>query len=238
MSRLVWDGCVNVRDLGGHPTEDGLETRSGAVVRADSVRRLSDAGWAALVEYGVRTIVDLRTGGELADDPPVELPVDVVHVPVFPEAGDPIWAEIDALADRPQEYLALLEWGAQRFAQAVAAVGHADRGAVVVHCQVGKDRTGLVSALLLRLAGVGIDYVAADYAISERNLDALIERWLAEAADEAERQRVLHLGRTPASVMAEVLRELERRYGNVRAYLRAGGATDAALDGARDRLRG
>src|SRR5262249_24471543 len=72
---LAWDGCLNVRDLGGHPTDDGGETRYGAVVRADSVRQLSDAGWAALVEYGVDTIVDLRMDQELAADPPADLPV-------------------------------------------------------------------------------------------------------------------------------------------------------------------
>ncbi len=57
---LVWDGCVNVRDLGGLPTEDGRVTRFGAVVRADNVRRLSDAGWEALAGYGIRRIIDLR----------------------------------------------------------------------------------------------------------------------------------------------------------------------------------
>jgi len=71
---LLWDGLLNVRDLGGHPTEDGGETRYDSIIRADSVRQLSDQGWAALVDYGVQTIVDLRTNDELAADPPGELP--------------------------------------------------------------------------------------------------------------------------------------------------------------------
>src|SRR5919204_1655163 len=78
---LVWEGLLNVRDLGGHSTEDGGETRFGSVVRADSVRRLSNDGWAALVDYGVKTIVDLRANEELEADPPAELPVEVLHVP-------------------------------------------------------------------------------------------------------------------------------------------------------------
>ena len=61
---LLWDGCLNVRDLGGHPTEDGGETLFGAIVRADSLERLREAGWRALVEYGVRTIIDLRLDEE------------------------------------------------------------------------------------------------------------------------------------------------------------------------------
>jgi hypothetical protein len=77
---LDWDGLLNARDLGGHPTEDGGKTRWDSVVRADSVRQLTDDGWRALVDYGVRTIVDLRSNEELAEDPPAVLPVDAYHV--------------------------------------------------------------------------------------------------------------------------------------------------------------
>src|SRR5204863_4861491 len=96
---LSWDGCVNVRDLGGHRTADGRSTRFGAVVRADSVRLLSEAGWTALLDYGVSRIVDLRFHSELETDPPRELDVEVVHVPVLPEPEAPEWAEIDAVGD-------------------------------------------------------------------------------------------------------------------------------------------
>ena len=97
---LAWDGLLNVRDLGGHPTEDGGETRFDSIVRADSVRQLSDKGWAALVDYGVKTIVDLRDDEELAADPPAELPVEVLHVPLFEPLGrlEGVEARLDAAA--------------------------------------------------------------------------------------------------------------------------------------------
>jgi protein-tyrosine phosphatase len=63
---LVWDGCVNVRDLGGLPLEGGGETRSGVVVRADSIRGLTERGWQELLDYGVRSAIDLRAADELA----------------------------------------------------------------------------------------------------------------------------------------------------------------------------
>jgi protein-tyrosine phosphatase len=97
---LLWDGCLNVRDLGGLPTADGRETRYGAVVRADSVSQLSDAGWRALVDYGVRMVLDLRGDHEREDDPPADLPVEVVHVP-FMEANEAEWEEIGE-EPRPQ----------------------------------------------------------------------------------------------------------------------------------------
>ena len=243
---LTWDGCVNVRDLGGHPTEDGAATQFGAVVRADSVRALSDAGWRELVDYGIATIVDLRFHSELDADPPATLPADLVHVPLFPEPGSADWDAIDAAAEAQTDrvgtvravYLGVLERRPRAFAAAVTAVADAPPGGVVVHCAAGKDRTGLVSALLLRLAGVGVAEIGADYFESERNLAPLWRSWIDEGEDEAERERRRQLTVTPAAVMTGVVDELERRYGDVRAYLRTGGATDDSLERVVARLRG
>jgi hypothetical protein len=94
---LAWEGCLNVRDLGGHRTSDGGETRHGAIVRADSVRQLTDAGWRAAVDYGVQTVVDLRADEELEADPPADLPVEVLHVP-FMEDNAAAFAEVEAVA--------------------------------------------------------------------------------------------------------------------------------------------
>ena len=241
---LNWDGCVNVRDLGGHPTEDGRTTRFGAVVRADSIRQLSDAGWTALVDYGVSRIVDLRFHSDLALDPPRDVPAEVVHVPVLPEPGADEWVEIDALGDAAPDaygatrvaYLEFLERFRARFGEAVTAVADAGEGTVVVHCLGGKDRTGLVAALLLRLAGVGHDAIGADYALSGPNLRAFNEAYVAEAEDDLERERRRRRGEAPAAAMVEVVRELERRYGSVRGYLRAAGVATEALDRVTTRL--
>ena len=97
----------------------------------------------------------------------------------------------------------------------------------------GKDRTGLLSALLLRVAGVSVEDVAADYAVSERNLLPLWQPWFDSAADEHERKRRLRMAATPAAAMTGVLEEL----GDERAYLRAAGVTNEELDAVRVRLR-
>ena len=240
---LIWDGCVNVRDLGGHPTEDGRTTRFGAVVRADSVRALSDAGWDALLAYGVSRIVDLRLRSELALDPPRELDVEVVHVPLL-QIDDEEWAEIDAIFDAQPDaagstravYLEFLERRRPQFAQAFAAVADAPEGTVVVHCQGGKDRTGLVVALLLRVVGVDVEAIVADYALSGPNLSERTSAWVAETDDELERERRRRIGSAPAEAMVAVLKELERRYGSVREYLDAAGVDQATVDKVRTRL--
>jgi protein-tyrosine phosphatase len=246
---LLWDGCLNVRDLGGHPTADGGETRFGSLVRADSVHQLSDAGWQELVDYGIRTVVDLRGEHELEDDPPRDLPVDVLPIP-FMEAGEAEWEEIaseieEAAATAPDVatstrdvYLIFLERFGRNVAAALRAVAHAPAGGVVVHCVGGKDRTGLLVAFLLHLAGVPDEEIADDYALSEERLLPRHESWYAAAQSEEELERLRRIAQTPRASMLGVFEELRRRHGSVEGYLRSIGLTDDELDLLRARLRG
>lgn len=246
---LVWDGCLNVRDLGGLPTRDGGETRFGAIVRADSVRQLSAKGWHALAAHGVLTAVDLRSDWELLDDPPADARIRVLNVP-FMQATEGEWEEIDAELDaasaaapdgasaKRDRYLIVLERFRANVAAAMRAVIHAPPGGVVIHCAGGKDRTGLLSAFLLHLADVDDEAIAADYALSEERLRPRHDAWLAAAETEEEIARVRQIASTPAETMRGVLAELEHRHGNVEAYLRAAGATEDELRRARARLRG
>jgi protein-tyrosine phosphatase len=243
VTSLVWEGCVNVRDLGGLPTEDGRRTRLGGVVRSDNVRRLTDDGWRALAEHGVQRIVDLRFPEELAEDQPLGVDIDVVHVSVLGSGPDPEYVkELDAhlaandVADHyAWSYVDFLERYRERFGQAFAAIADAD-GTVVVHCFAGKDRTGLVAALLLRLAGVDHATIGADYAVTAENLRARWEIWLQEARDEEERAKLEKLSQTPADAMARVIKEIEDRYGDVASYLRAAGLSDGQVERLRERL--
>ena len=244
MTTLVWEGCVNVRDLGGLPTEDGRSVRASTVVRADNIRRLTDDGWRALRDHGVERIIDLRWPEELADDQPRDVDIEVVHISVLGPGFDPDYvAELDEhlhAAGEPADhyawsYLDFLERYRDRFGRAIAAVADAE-GTVVVHCLGGKDRTGLIVALLLRLAGVGLETIGTDYALSGPNLEQRSAAWIEEAADDVERAKRELLSHTPAEGIVRVLAEIEHRYGDVAGYLRAAGVTDAQLDRLRDRL--
>ncbi len=247
VTALDWDGCVNVRDLGGIPTEDGGRTRLGSVVRSDNIRGLPDAGWDALTSHGVQRIVDLRWPEELAEDPPRDVDIDVVHVSVLgpsleasPEYLDELNAHLDGVDDVADHYvwsyLDFLERHRDRFGQALAAIADAE-GTVVVHCFGGKDRTGLVAAFLLRLAGVSHEEIGRDYALSGPNLQTRTDAWLADAPDDLERRRRQKLGGTPARAMAEVIAEIERRYGDVAAYLAAAGLREDQVQRLAARLR-
>jgi protein-tyrosine phosphatase len=213
------------------------------------VRLLSDEGWRALVDHGVRTVIDLRGDHERDEDPPAELPVEVVHVP-FMEASDAEWEEIAAELDRanaeaPDDatanrdaYLIFLEHFRDNVAASLRAVAHAPEGGVVIHCVGGKDRTGLLTAFLLHLTGVDEESIAADFALSEERLRERHEGWLEAAESEEERQQLRRIAQTRPETMRGVFAELRRRYGGVEAYLRDAGVSGDDLDRARARLRG
>jgi protein-tyrosine phosphatase len=235
---LAWDGCCNVRDLGGLPTEDGSETRAGVVVRADDVSLLSPGGWESLTAYGISRIVDLRH-----EDPPYETPVELVRVPLMDadavhEVDELLLGEDDPVTWRTGQYLFFLERFPGNFARAAEAVAAPTNGTVLVHCAGGVDRTGLVCAFLLRVAGVGIEAIAEDYALSEANWAPTIDDWVAEAADDAERRKRRLLSVMSAETMRNVVDELERRHGTIRAFLIEAGADGAVLDAFAERLRG
>ncbi len=239
---LIWDGLENVRDLGGLATEDGSRTRYRAIVRADNVRRLRDA--QTLVDYGVTRIVDLRFAAERHGDAVDALPVEVAHVSLLGEWDDKYAVALEAdMADAdPAEYLRwsyldFLDRFRANFGVAVSLIADAPPGVVCVHCVGGRDRTGLVSALVLRLAGVSAAEIGRDYAESEPRLAESTARWVAEAADERQRAYRLAFMHAPAVVMERVIEAIEGEHGSVRGYLLAAGVETAALDRLRARLR-
>jgi hypothetical protein len=235
---LTWDGCLNVRDLGGFPVTGGGTTRVGAIVRADSVRRLSAVGWEALTAYGIETVVDLRLESELAADPPHAVPVTVVHAPLFAEQSDAEWEAIDALgllhadaaAGNRAVYGELLARNHAGVAGALRAIAAAPEGGVLVHCHAGKDRTGLVSALLLELAGVDRSLIGADYAQTGVSLASTLAEWVDEAADPDEREQRRRIAATPPEAIVGVLDDLDDRHGSPREFLLAAGITEPELE--------
>lgn len=170
---LAWDGCVNVRDLGGLG-----KIRRGALVRMEAPTRLSERGWSQALDHGVRTIVDLRSPGERT--PPLVPPpreITTVRVPLDP-VGTPFhehWMRIDKLST-PLYYRALLAEHPELVIAAVRAIATAVPGCVVFHCAGGKDRTGLLALVLLTLGGASTDEIIADYLLTyERMRDQYAE---------------------------------------------------------------
>lgn len=230
---LDWAGCVNVRDLGGLPTSDGRTTRRHAVVRADNLDRLTQAGWAALEAHGVRTVVDLREDEERSAAVSRPPGVAVVHVPLDDNADADFWswcADEDIDDASPMYYRPFIERKAERCVAAIAAVARAELGGVVVHCGIGRDRTGLVALLLLALVGVTPEAIVADYALSSQRLRQLFARRRADDGDPMAARLALR-GTTIAQLLHDTLAGLD-----LVAHLRAAGLTTEDLHALQARL--
>jgi len=254
MAWIELDGAVNVRDLGGLPTSGGRLTAAGRLLRADNLQELSAADVTKLVrDIGVTTVVDLRSSQELKLEGPAPLDtvpgVRHVHHPVLAELGsrtDVIAAALLSQARREQSrypddpvcghYLGYLE---DRPDQVVAALGSiaSSAGAALVHCAAGKDRTGVVVALALVVAGVSPQAVVDDYAASGDRAEAIVarlrrSRTYARDVDSkpAESYRVR------PETMAAFLEQLEARYGGAARWLADHGFGAGDLSRLRDRL--
>lgn len=200
-------------------------------MRADNVRGLTAAGWRAASEYGIGTVLDLRCDPECAADPPAHADFTHVRVSLFDHFDGDAAYRSDLMArvanlDFAEKYRTLfreaLELDAARFAAAFGVLAEADVG-VVFHCVGGKDRTGLLAALLLRLVGVPPEAVEADYVHSEVRL---------RQSDSGPR----HDGGTPRNVITRVIDETEARHGSVTAYLLQAGASAESLERIRRRF--
>lgn len=246
MRQLSWDGCHNVRDLGGLPLAAGGETRYRVIVRADSLSQLSEAGWSEALEYGVARVVDLRFSEERARDSGVQAPVEVVHVSLFGErdpAKDQEWDESTRSANDLTDIFAELyvetidDYSAQ-VVRVVNTIAEGNGGCIAVHCFAGKDRTGIVAALLLSLAGVDDDLIVGDFAASDEGVLRLCADWIASAEDDAERAYRRRLITAPAAAMATMLDHLETTWGGADSYLLAHGLEAHTVDDLRQRLTG
>lgn len=229
---LAWDGCRNVRDLGGLPVGGGGTTLFGRVVRSDNPSRLTAAGWEAVRAAGVRRVITLRTLGTTDDEPdPAMVPDGVVIERVdLEDATDPEFRRrcIDTgVWMTPLEWSEMLRHWPERCAGAVAAVARASDGGVVISCGIGRDRTGLVAFLLQAVVGVPAEAIAQDW---RHSIGRLVGDPLAAEMAVSE-----VLEREGSTVEAAVRAALDM---DVESRLREGGLSAAEVASVRSRLVG
>jgi protein-tyrosine phosphatase len=228
-------GLFNVRDLGGHPTTDGARTRWGSLVRADDLAQLQAPGLRALEAYGVRTVLDLRWPQEAAREPnpvPQALPhVRFEHVSLLSHTEDEWRLRTRDIAKELWK-CGVLEHVRTELRRVLSVIAQASPETLLFHCVAGKDRTGLVAALLLALADAEPAAIAADYAQSGDNLRAEYLRRYANA----EPARIIEAVRCPPEGAYNMLKFLEQA-GGVRTYLAGIGLSAAEIAALRARLR-
>ena len=184
--------------MGGYPTQDGGSIAWKRLVRTDNLSRLTPAGQAALISYGVRTIIDLRHPNELAMEPHAFLsPANrtnslLYHNLSLIDFDSEMWqTESPKTPTTPGYYCLTLDLFKPQVRAIMQAVIATTEGSVLVHCHAGKDRTGMIVALLLAVAGVSHELIAADYALSNQYLQPWYQQLIAAQAHDPERQKQL-----------------------------------------------
>jgi len=232
---LEFPDLLNARDLGGHPTTDGAQTRWRSLVRADDLSQLSEHGLQALADYGVRTILDLRWPEEAERHPspvPARLPqLRCARISLLTHTEDE-WRLRSRDAAKELWKCQVLDHVRAELRRVLAFIAAAPPAPLLFHCVAGKDRTGLIAALLLALADATPEAIARDYSVSSENLR---EGYLRRYAN-TERERILEALRCPEEGAYNMLAFLERA-GGVRTYLAQIGLTSQEIAQLRARLR-
>lgn len=239
-SRFVpLSGCSNFRDLGGMPTASGTLTTWGRVFRSDTLQELTDADVKTLlIDVGLATIIDLRTGREIKNEgrgPLEHEDLAYVHLPFIAdlEVQDevPDAVERDVLAD----YVHMLDTAAAMIAEAVQTIATSD-GSVVFHCAAGKDRTGILAAIVESLVGVPREVIVGDYELTNQVIDEICARLARFDTYTNVRVNPPSHFRCRSEVMEGFLDLLDERHGGAGGWAREIGIAEEDLTALRNVL--
>jgi protein-tyrosine phosphatase len=228
-------GAYNFRDLGGYPTTDGRSTRWGRLYRSDTLQELTEQDLQLLREIGLVSVIDLRTAGEVERNGRGVLgseAIRYVNLSVLPEpGGEQQAAPATSIEEVSERYLSYLEVGRAALVESFRLIADPDSYPLVFHCYAGKDRTGVLAALVLSCVGVERNAIVDDYVLTATRMDLILGR-LRRDPRYADRMNDM-----PASVfvveassMERFLDGLEQRFGGARAWALGAGIAEAQLE--------
>jgi protein-tyrosine phosphatase len=217
------------------------------MIRSDNVASLTPEGRQAMIDYGVTTVIDLRSESEVTGSPgppfsefQSSIPLSpqarrlgsgagsttpaFLHLPLIDDATAPVLNQAPTM---PERYVLMLERRQRGMGAIFDAIATAD-GPVLFHCFAGKDRTGLVAAMMLSIVGVEPEAIGADYAETDLQLAGRYEEWLANASPgrlESMRDEL----RCPPEWMLSTLAHVDRKWGGVEGYLEAAGLPSSTI---------
>jgi protein-tyrosine phosphatase len=234
MRRVIdLEGCLNFRDLGGYATSDGRRVRWRRLFRSDALQVLTAADVARVRdELQIGDVIDLRSSAELRSDGRGLLQHETIrfhHLPLYDGEQTQSARTAAAAVTLADRYFLLAEYARAAIARVVTVLAETSAPAVY-HCAAGKDRTGVVSAVILGALGVADEVIVADYAATQEHLDAIVARLMA-----AEGYRTILEALPPDTLhaqpetMLELLARIRERYGSMLAYLTAAGVSTRTL---------
>ncbi len=218
---VAFERLHNFRDFGGYRAAEGRQVRSGQLYRSDSLSKLAGADLNQFTALGVRTVIDLRHSWEI--DKWGRVPdaaglayhnVSIEHRPYDQSKLSDVVDPVRFLADR---YAEVASDGVAEIAQALRVIAAPSSAPLVIHCASGKDRTGMLAAIVLTLLGVSEEDVVADFALTGLATQRLVADW--HAAYPGRPLLWPHFGTAPAELMRVFLAGLAAQFGSVRQYV-------------------
>jgi protein-tyrosine phosphatase len=231
--RLSFPRLLNARDLGGYRTRDGARTREKSLLRTDDLCKLTPEGARSLLAYGVTTVIDLRWPEEL-DARPTPFrggKVRYAHVSLL-DGSESAWISKTPRVPKELWNCVVLDHSGKEIAEVMRTVAEAPPGVVLFHCAAGKDRTGVIAAMLLAAADVEPSDIAADYAVST---EYIRDAYLAANPPESW-NAVLEDVRCPPEQIHNMMAQLESRHGGAHGYLQGIGLSSREIERIRSRL--
>lgn len=229
---MRWAGATNVRDVGGLPLTEGGSTASGVIIRSGSLDGLTPEGREQLLALQPGRIIDLRSAHEVTRASPLADRDVFRHLPFVDPTRD---AERDPTTERSRSdlYCGSLFRNGEHVARIFAEIAQADAGPAIVYCRSGVDRTGMLVALLLSVAGVDHENIAEDYAL---DTGAISHPTSLSVTRRSPRRPAWAVGPPQAQTMIEVLEWLDARYGGAAGYLTDHGVTNTDIAAIERRL--
>lgn len=244
--RLPLEGMVNLRELGGFAAEDGKVTKFGRFLRSEVPDTITDRDIRYLLDYGVTLDVDFRGDAELVRIHNLLDSVDGITYRQIPSFNEQVAAGSGVQQRKP-----FVSWSAlyvdivdrsPDWIRSVFEAFAANDGCCLYNCTTGKDRTGIITCMLLGLAGVAHEDIIADYCVSEVFLRTkymqLFEKMPPMPEDFGENHDGLNAPffRTAPDNMRTLLEHLDSKYGGVSSYLRSAGLSEETLSNIKSRL--
>jgi protein tyrosine/serine phosphatase len=227
-------GAYNFRDLGGYPAIDGRITARGRLFRSDTLHRLTEGDLEVLRQLDLAAVIDLRTSAEqertgrglLAEEP-----IRFLHASVLQEEGGES-ADGPTLDQLGERYVWYLDVGRQALVAALTLVADPQSYPLVFHCTAGKDRTGVLAALVLDIVGVRPEVIIEDYMLTATRIDLIRAGLRSDPAYSA----LIDQSSAPtpsmqAEPMQHFLSEIHQRYGGAKEWALAAGVTPQSLEG-------
>lgn len=235
---LELTGAKNVRDLGGYTNKDNQITKTHSLLRGDALHLLTVEDCEKLYDYGVRCIIDLRSLEEALREPDrlhtIYQNIEYLHVPIQDHVRGNRYSE-EFPPSMWQLYCWLLDDSKASFHKIFDTIAIYQDSCVIFHCSGGKDRTGTIAMLLLKLAGIDDETIVGDYAITQECMKDIFPR---QVADMESRGLVVphYIMESPPENMVKTLRYLEEHYHTVEEYFKNIGFSGEEIKNIRSKL--